>query len=117
MLNYQRDVLLMATKFGQQNGAYFYFVDRIKRNLRRPQLVFTERDEDLPENTRTVGRYYNQTHSFLSNVSLWFMLTFSRREVPVTHLQCKREAQENALCVPFVINSIATERSLSPLLH
>jgi len=38
-LNYQRHVLLMAAKFGQQNGAYVYFVGRIKRNLRRSQLV------------------------------------------------------------------------------
>jgi len=42
MLNYQRDVLLMAAKFGQQNGAYVYFVDRIKWNFRRSQLVFTK---------------------------------------------------------------------------
>jgi len=42
MLHYQRDVLLMAAKFGQQNGAYVYFVDRIKRYLRRSQLLCKE---------------------------------------------------------------------------
>jgi len=48
MLNYQRDVLLMAAKLGQQNGASVYFVVRMKRNLRRPQLVCTERGADFP---------------------------------------------------------------------
>jgi len=41
MLNCQGDVLLLAAKFAQQNGAYVYFVDRIKRNLRRSQLACT----------------------------------------------------------------------------
>ena len=67
------------------------------------------------------GRYYHKTHSFQSNVSLQFMLKFSSREVSVTQLHRKPEAQHNALCtlyaVPFGINSIATERSLSQLLH
>jgi hypothetical protein len=34
MLIYQRDVLHMGAKFGKENGAYLYFVYRIKGNLR-----------------------------------------------------------------------------------
>jgi len=35
MLNYQRDVLIVGAKFGEEKGAHLYFVERIKRNLRR----------------------------------------------------------------------------------
>jgi hypothetical protein len=109
ILHYQRDVLLMGTKFGQQNGVYVYFVDRIKRNLRRSQLVFTEIGVDFPENTWDIGRYYlNNNILFKFNVSLLLMLTFSKSDVSRTHLKCKREAEENVLCtlykVSFVIN-------------
>jgi hypothetical protein len=34
--------LHMGAKFGKENGAYLYFVYRIKGNLRWPQLVSTE---------------------------------------------------------------------------
>ena len=47
MLNYYIDVLLVTAKFGQQNGASVYFVERIKWNLCRPQLVCTERCADF----------------------------------------------------------------------
>lgn len=35
MLNYQRDVLVVGGKFGEEKGAYLYFVESIKRDLRR----------------------------------------------------------------------------------
>jgi hypothetical protein len=35
MLNYQRDVLIVGAKFMEEKEAYLYFVETIKRNLRR----------------------------------------------------------------------------------
>jgi len=70
MLNYQCDVLLMTATFGQQNGAYAYFVDRIERNLRRPQLVCTESEVWIFLKIPDSGRHYIKTLSFPFNVSL-----------------------------------------------
>ena len=75
MLNYQRDVLLMAAKFGQQNGAYVYFVDRTERNLRRSQLACTKSEVwiflKIPETAVDITTINHLRFNLMSVCSLW----------------------------------------------
>ena len=88
--------IVMAATFGQQNGASVYFVDRIKRNLRRSQLVCTKSEVRIFLKIRgTVGDITTIKHLRFNLMSVMqFMLTFSSREVSVQHRHCKPEAQQ-----------------------